>query len=68
MKIVYTDEARQDLERIAKWLFVNYPAIAPKVEARIATSWISLRVGPRARGAFAAALPSARRRLGVIPM
>ena len=35
MKIVYTDEARQDLEGIAEWLFVNYPSIAPKVEARI---------------------------------
>lgn len=35
MKIVYTDEAREDLEGIADWLFVNYPTIAPKVEARI---------------------------------
>jgi toxin ParE1/3/4 len=35
MKIVYTDEARQDLEGIAECLFVNYPSIAPKVEARI---------------------------------
>ena len=35
MKIVYTDEARQDLEGIAEFLFANCPAIAPKVEARI---------------------------------
>ena len=35
MKIVYTDEAREDLEGIADWLFVNYPTIAPNVEARI---------------------------------
>lgn len=35
MKVFYTDEARQDLERIAEWLIVNYPTIAPKVELRI---------------------------------
>jgi toxin ParE1/3/4 len=35
MKVVYTDEALKDLDAIADWLIVHYPAIAPAVERRI---------------------------------
>jgi plasmid stabilization system protein ParE len=32
MKVVYTEEALKDLDAIADWLIVHYPAVAP-VEA-----------------------------------
>jgi plasmid stabilization system protein ParE len=35
MKVVYTDEALKDLDAIADWLIVHYPAVAPVVERRI---------------------------------
>lgn len=35
MKVVYTDEALNDLAAIANWLVVHYPAVAPVVERRI---------------------------------
>ncbi|MEA2979758.1 MAG: hypothetical protein QOF09_1581 [Alphaproteobacteria bacterium] len=35
MKVVYTEEALNDLDEIASWLIVHYPAIAPAVERRI---------------------------------
>jgi toxin ParE1/3/4 len=35
MKVVYTEEALKDLDAIADWLIVHYPAIAPVVERRI---------------------------------
>ena len=35
MKVVYTDEALRDLDAIADWLIVHYPAVAPVVERRI---------------------------------
>jgi toxin ParE1/3/4 len=35
MKVVYTDEALNDLAGIADWLIVHYPAVAPVVERRI---------------------------------
>ena len=35
MKVVYTEDALNDLDEIASWLIVNYPAIAPAVERRI---------------------------------
>jgi toxin ParE1/3/4 len=35
MKVVYTDEALDDLDAIANWLIVHYPAVAPAVERRI---------------------------------
>ncbi len=35
MKVVYTDEALNDLAAIADWLSVHYPTIAPDVERRI---------------------------------
>ena len=35
MKVVYTDEALNDLAAIADWLMVHYPTIAPVVEQRI---------------------------------
>lgn len=37
MKIVYTAAAQQDLEDIADWLTLHYPALAPVVEQRIRT-------------------------------
>ena len=68
MKFVYTDEARQDLERIAKWLFVNYPAIAPKVEARIRNVVDFIARWPESSRRIRGGSASARRRLGVSPM
>ena len=35
MKVVYTDEALNDLAAIADWLTAHYPTIAPLVERRI---------------------------------
>jgi toxin ParE1/3/4 len=35
MKVVYTDEALNDLAAIADWLRVHYPTVAPVVEQRI---------------------------------
>lgn len=35
MKVVYTEEALDDLTAIADWLTVHYPTIAPVVERRI---------------------------------
>jgi plasmid stabilization system protein ParE len=35
MKVVYTEEALRDLDAIADWLIVHYPAVAPIVERRI---------------------------------
>ena len=35
MKVVYTEEALRDLDAIADWLIVHYPAVAPAVERRI---------------------------------
>jgi len=35
MKIVYTAAARRDLDEIAEWLALHYPAIAPEIERRI---------------------------------
>ena len=35
MKVVYTEEALKDLDAIADWLIVHYPAVAPVVERRI---------------------------------
>jgi plasmid stabilization system protein ParE len=35
MKVVYTEEALKDLDAIADWLIVHYPAIAPVIERRI---------------------------------
>ena len=35
MKVVYTEEALNDLDAIASWLMVHYPALAPTIERRI---------------------------------
>lgn len=35
MKVVYTEEALNDLAAIADWLRNHYPAVAPRVERRI---------------------------------
>jgi plasmid stabilization system protein ParE len=35
MKVAWTDEALKDLDAIADWLIVHYPAVAPVVERRI---------------------------------
>ena len=35
MKVIYTEEALKDLDEIADWLAVHYPAVAPAVEQRI---------------------------------
>jgi toxin ParE1/3/4 len=35
MKVVYTEEALRDLDAIADWLILHYPAVAPAVERRI---------------------------------
>ncbi|MDO8398596.1 MAG: type II toxin-antitoxin system RelE/ParE family toxin [Bradyrhizobium sp.] len=35
MKVIYTEEALRDLEAIADWLILHYPAVAPVVERRI---------------------------------
>jgi toxin ParE1/3/4 len=35
MKVVYTEEALEDLEAIADWLIVHYPTVAPAIERRI---------------------------------
>jgi toxin ParE1/3/4 len=35
MKVVYTEEALEDLDAIADWLIAHYPTVAPAVERRI---------------------------------
>jgi len=35
MKVVYTAAALEDLDKIAEWLALHYPAIAPSVELRV---------------------------------
>jgi len=35
MKVVYTEEALNDLEAIAHWLTAHYPAVTPAIERRI---------------------------------
>jgi toxin ParE1/3/4 len=35
MKIVYTEDALRDLDAIADWLLLHYPAVAPGFERRI---------------------------------
>jgi toxin ParE1/3/4 len=35
MKVVYTEEALRDLDAIADWLIIHYPAVAPIIERRI---------------------------------
>jgi plasmid stabilization system protein ParE len=35
MKVIYTDEALNDLTAIADWLSLHYPTVAPHVERRI---------------------------------
>ena len=35
MKVVYTVDALSDLDAIADWLIVHYPAVAPAFERRI---------------------------------
>ena len=35
MKVVYTEDALGDLDAIADWLLVHYPAAAPTIEQRI---------------------------------
>jgi plasmid stabilization system protein ParE len=35
MKVIYTAAARQDLDGIAEWLALHYPAHAPFIEQRI---------------------------------
>jgi toxin ParE1/3/4 len=35
MKVVYTDDALQDIDDILNWLAVNYPSVAPVVSQRI---------------------------------
>jgi toxin ParE1/3/4 len=35
MKVVYTEDALNDLDAIADWLIVHYPTVAPAIERRI---------------------------------
>jgi hypothetical protein len=35
MKVVYTEDALNDLDAIADWLIVHYPAVAPAIERRV---------------------------------
>jgi toxin ParE1/3/4 len=35
MKVIYTEDALKDLDAIADWLIVHYPAVAPALERRI---------------------------------
>jgi len=35
MKVVYTEEALEDLDAIADWLIAHYQTVAPAVERRI---------------------------------
>jgi len=35
MKVVFTDDALNDLGAIADWLILHYPTVAPAVERRI---------------------------------
>jgi plasmid stabilization system protein ParE len=35
MKVVYTEDALDDLDAIADWLIVHYPVVAPAIERRI---------------------------------
>jgi plasmid stabilization system protein ParE len=34
MKVVFTEDALRDLDAIADWLVVHYPAVAPVIERR----------------------------------
>jgi plasmid stabilization system protein ParE len=46
MKIVYTEDALNDLDAIADWLIVHYSAVAPA----IAGAWPILRDAAQERG------------------
>jgi plasmid stabilization system protein ParE len=35
MKVVFTEDALRDLDAIADWLVVHYPAVAPVIERRV---------------------------------
>jgi toxin ParE1/3/4 len=35
MKVVYTEDALDDLDAITDWLIVHYPAVAPAFERRL---------------------------------
>jgi plasmid stabilization system protein ParE len=55
MKVIYTAAALRDLDEIAEWLAMHYPAIAPAVEKCIRT--VVTRIGRWPEGAR----PSAKR-------
>src|ERR1700710_1373127 len=46
MKVVYTEDALNDLDAIADWLIVHYPAVAPAVERRIRRAVANIARGP----------------------
>ena len=44
MRVVWTDEARRDLDEIAEYLAIHYPAVAPAVGLHIQA--VVGRIGP----------------------
>jgi plasmid stabilization system protein ParE len=46
MKVVYTEDALNDLDAIADWLIAHYPAVAPALERRIRRAVVNIALWP----------------------
>jgi toxin ParE1/3/4 len=46
MKVVYTEDALSDLDAIADWLIVHYPAVAPAIERRVRSAVANIALWP----------------------
>lgn len=54
MKVVYTDDALQDIEGILNWLAVNYSPVAPVVGDRIEATVARIAKWPKSARVIAA--------------
>jgi plasmid stabilization system protein ParE len=63
MKVVFTEDALGDLDAIADWLIVHYPAAAPTIEQRIRSV-----VAHIARWPESARMSASRANVRVIPV
>ena len=46
MKVVYTEDALNDLDAIVDWLIVHYPAVAPALERSIRRAVANIALWP----------------------
>jgi toxin ParE1/3/4 len=47
MKVVYTEDALNDLDAIADWLIVHHPAVAPAIERRVRRAVANIALWPK---------------------